>query len=225
MIPDLRLHRTRRCRVVFPLVAIVLFQPRRSLAALRIHPRHKQNPLRVRRPDRSIGLRAHIGQTARRSQCSLRLIPGGQIDLRRCSAILREKQHLFPIRRKPAARLPLLPERYLPLPGVLTAPGKWHHPEMIHLRVLLEIDVRHREHHPPAARRDLRIAHPLHPLQVGEGYRVLSRNASRDWSLSPCRRPRPSQHGSQQTRPNRWMRHRASLPPKETRIGVIGEDS
>ena len=47
------------------------------------------------------------------------------------------------------------------------------HPKMVHLRVLLKIHLRRRKHHPLARRRDLRIAHPLHPLEIGKRHRPL----------------------------------------------------
>jgi hypothetical protein len=45
---------------------------------------------------------------------------------------------------------------------------------MVRLRILLEVHVGHAEQHPPAARRDLRIAHPLYRHQVRKGHWALA---------------------------------------------------
>src|SRR6202044_157427 len=98
---------------------------------------------------------------------------------------------------------------------------------MTHLRVLLEVYIHHRKHHPSTARRDLRIAHPLHPLQIRKRHRPLPRRPVRSHTtihtrvLGPTRNPGPGQHRRKSDRSSRRsnpqkssLRHAASLTPQ-----------
>src|ERR1700730_7798672 len=92
---------------------------------------------------------------------------------------------------------------------------------MVHLRVLRKIHLGHRKHHPLARRRDLRIAHPLHELQIRKRHRPLTRRIS--YALRRSRNPRTSARRSQQTRGNQSIHHGASLTPatENTAASVI----
>jgi hypothetical protein len=87
-----------------------------------------------------------------------------------------------------------------------------HHPEMIHPRVLRQVHLRHRKHHPLARRRDLRIAHPLHLLQIRKGHRPSTRHITLR-VLRRTRDPRSSARRRQQTYGNQSIPHGASLTP------------
>src|ERR1035437_1834167 len=186
--------------LLLPLLLLVLRRLSTLDRTLRINAADKHHPLRIRRPDPPIRLRTHRRQrTPRRPHRPLRLIPRSQPKLRPSPHIRRIK-HPLPIRREPPIRLPI-PKRHLPFfllvipqPALFVIPQRTlfvipqrsggicfcaattpqrHHPKMIHLRVLLQRHIHHREHHPLTTSRDLRIAHPLHRHQIRKRHRPL----------------------------------------------------
>src|ERR1039458_4293448 len=211
---------------------------------LRPHIRHKHQPLRIRRPHRPIrparDLRAL--HQHRRANRPVELIPSRHVDLPADG-----HRHPPPIRREPPKRLPIA-KRHLLLFLFVILSGGWrtrasrsrrtrgciqrHHPQMVHLRVLLQRHIRHREQHPLPARRNLRIAHPLPSHHVRKRHRPLGLfSPQRPWFVIPqrsggiCFCPRlPSRHTHTQPGPSQTTHynrntakpkslHRASLNP------------
>ncbi len=85
------------------------------------------------------------------------------------------------------------------------------------LRIRRQIHIHHRKHHPLPARRNLRIAHPLHPLQIRKRHRPLprSRPGSSPSPPTACPNATPPKT-SRTTKPSKYL-HRASLlPPPPT---------
>ncbi len=205
-------------------------------AALWIDLRRKQKVPRVRRPDRPIRISTHRRQRPPHSNRAGRLIPGRNRDPAHRIVLGRRARvrHKLPIRREPPKALSRV-ERHLPFATVFlfvipqrsggicfctdTTPQR-HHPQMVHLVVLLQRHVRHREHHPLATRRDLWIAHPLHRHQIRKRHRSLGRDRLRSLRCRlaarlPSTLSQPRHHpGPRQYNPNRThLLHRASLHP------------
>ncbi len=142
--------------------------------------------------------------------------------------IRRHKQNLLPIRREPPPTLALLPERNLlappgsaRVPHTLPEPSRslgphlrpqWHHPQMRGLRIRRQVHIHRREHHPLPARRDLRIAHPLHPLQIFKRHRSLPRRRRSRPPAQTQPHPKPIQPTTQQSISSRQSNPRSAPP-------------